>query len=97
MSKESKELLKKLDVLAEKIDILVTVTAVSMQKEKLFRKKKQKEQIKILAKLGLPRNLIALMVGTTPLTVSVTLSKIKKAKKKTKSIEKTKQEERIEE
>ena len=81
MNKESKELLKKLDILAEKLDILTTVTAVSMQQEKLFKGKTQKEQIKLLAKMGLDRNVIALMVGTTPLTVSVTLSRFRKKKK----------------
>jgi len=81
LSKESKEFLKKLDILAEKIDILTTVTAVSVQQEKLFKGKTQKEQIKLLAKMGLNRNVIALMVGTTPLTVSVTLSQMRKKKK----------------
>lgn len=93
MNKESKELLKKLDVLTEKIDILTTVTAISMQREELFEGKTKKEQIKNLAKMGLPRNIIALIVRTSPLTVSVTLSKMKSKKRKTKSKKQPKQEE----
>lgn len=84
MSKESKELLKKLDILSNKIDVLTMVTAISMQREKLFEGKMQKEQIELLAKMGLTRNIVALMVGTTPLTISVTLSKMKKKKAKPK-------------
>lgn len=82
MSVESKELLRKLDVLGEKIDTLTKVTAISMQKETIFKNKKQKDQIKVLNKLELPRNIIALIVGTTPETVSVTLSKMKPKKPK---------------
>lgn len=70
--------------MARKIDILTKVTAIGMQKEKLLEGKKQKEQIKILAKLKIPRNIIALIVGTTPLTVSVTLSKMKSKQGKAK-------------
>ena len=51
MNGDSKELLKKLDTLAKKIDILTKVTAISVQKEKLL-EKKQKEQIRMLNKLG---------------------------------------------
>lgn len=80
MSGDSKELLKKLDTLTKKIDVLTKVTAISIQKEKLL-EKKQKEQIKMLNKLGFSSSLIALILGTTPLTVSVTLSKMKKKKK----------------
>ena len=80
MSGDSKELLKKLDTLAEKIDVLTKVTAISVQKEKLL-EKKQKEQIKMLNKLGLSPSLIALVIGTTSNTVSVTLSELRKKKK----------------
>jgi len=88
---QSKDTLKKLDVLAEKIDVLTKLTAIGMQRETIFKGKKQKEQIKILAKMRIPRNLIALMVGTTPQTVSVTLSRMKSKKGKTRP-KKTKQE-----
>lgn len=90
MDKESGKVLEKLDSLSEKIDILTVVTAIGMEKEKLFEGLLQKDQIKFLDELGLNRNLIALMVGTTPLTVSVTLSKMKK---KQKSVKETKHEE----
>jgi len=91
MDSESKKFLKKLDTLAEKIDILTKVTAIDMEKEKLFEGMSQKKQIKFLDKLGLNRNIIALMLGTTPLTVSVTLSKMKKKKKKDKPKEEEKE------
>ena len=95
MDKESKKLLEKLDVLAQKVETLTMVTAIGMEKEKLFKGKTQKEQIKFLDKLGINRNIIALMLGTTPLTVSVTLSKMKKKKKakptESKSEEKSEQ------
>jgi hypothetical protein len=84
MDKESEKVLIKLDSLAEKIDILTMVTAISMEKEKLFEGMIQRDQIKFLDDLGFNRNLIALLVGTTPLTVSVTLSKMKKKKAKPK-------------
>lgn len=95
MDIEVKKLLDKLDVLAEKIDVLTVVTAVSMEKEKLFEGMLQRDQIKFLADLGLDRNIIALMLGTTPLTVSVTLSKIKKKEKKAR-LKEPKQEEKVE-
>jgi len=75
-----KELFKKLDVLAQKIDILTMVTAIGLDKEKLFEGMLQRDQIKFLDELGFGRNLIALIVGTTPSTVSVTLSRMKKKK-----------------
>jgi len=76
------KLLKKLDILAEKIDVLTIVTIISNKKEKLFKGMLQRDQIKFLADLGLSRNIIALILGTSPLTVSVTLSKMKKARGK---------------
>lgn len=90
MDKESKELLKKLDVLAKKIDILTKVTAINVQKERLLEGKKQREQIEILDKLGFSPSLIALVLGTTPNTVNVALSKLRK-KKKRKQTKKPKQ------
>jgi len=83
MSKEQKELLKRLDTLNDNIELLAKVIAVNVGKEVLFKEKKQKEQqIAFLSELGLPRNIIASMVVTTPLTVSVTKSQ-KKPKQKT--------------
>ncbi|MGA2768681.1 MAG: hypothetical protein ABSF24_10265 [Candidatus Bathyarchaeia archaeon] len=82
MSKDQKELLKRLDSLNKNIEILTKVIAVNVGKEILFKEKKQKDQIAFLSELGLPRNIIASMVVTTPLTVSVTVSQ-KKPKQKT--------------
>ena len=90
MSGDSKALLKKLDTLAKKIDILTKVAAISVQKEKLL-KRKQKEQIEILDKLGFSPSLIALVLGTTSNTVNVALSQLRKKKKKAKQTEKPKQ------
>lgn len=81
MDDVSKDLLKKLDELSQKIDVLTTVIAIGIQKEKLLEGKIQKDQIIELDKLGLSRNIIALIVGTTPLTVSVTLSNMRKEKR----------------
>jgi hypothetical protein len=82
VSGKKEELLKKLDILTEKMDILIKVAAIGTQRETLFKNMKQKQQIEMLAKMGLPRNIVALMVGTTPLTVSVTLSRMKTKKPK---------------
>jgi len=77
----TKKLLQKVDDLNKKIDVLTTVIAIGIQKEKLLEGKIQKDQIVELDKLGLSRSIIALIVGTTPLTVSVTLSNLRKEKK----------------
>jgi len=83
MSKDEKELLKRLDVLNKNVELLAKVIAVNVGKEVLFKEKKQKEQqIAFLAELGLPRDIIASMVATTVGTVSVTKS-LQKPKKKT--------------
>ena len=84
MSGDSKALLRKMDTLVEKIDILTQVTAINVQKEKFLEGKKQKEQIKMLDKLGFSPSLIALVLGTTPNTVSVALTNLRKKKKKGK-------------
>lgn len=86
MSAKEADLLKKLDVLAEKIDALAIVTAnLSSQHQKVLEGKTQTEQIQILSKRKLPREAIALIVGTTPETVSVRLSEMKSKKKKEKT------------
>jgi DNA invertase Pin-like site-specific DNA recombinase len=73
-----------MDTLVEKIDILTQVTAINVQKEKFLEGKKQKDQIKMLDKLGFSPSLIALVLGTTANTVSVTLARLRKKKKKGK-------------
>ncbi len=83
MSNDQKELLKRLDILNENIQILGKIIAVNIGKEELFKEKKQKDQqIAFLSELGLPRNIIASIVVTTPPTVSVIVSQ-KKPKQKT--------------
>ncbi len=82
MSKDEKELLKRLDALNKNVELLAKVIAVNVGKEVLFKEKKQKEQqIAFLAELGLPRDIIASMVATTVGTVSVTKSQQKPRKK----------------
>jgi hypothetical protein len=71
MSKETQELLKQIKVLSENMDILTKVTAVNIGKEEIFKgKDKKEEKIEILDKMGLPRNIIAIITGSTPESVS---------------------------
>ena len=92
MSNEQNKLLKRLDTLNKNLEILGKIIAVNVGKEVLFKEKKQKEQITFLSELGLPRNIIASMLGTTRGTVSVTKSKQKPKKKTDTDNEKTKKE-----
>jgi len=73
----------------EKLDTLIKLVAVNANAQSLLGGKSKNDQIKILADLGLQRNIIALMVGTTPETVSVRLSEMKS---KTKHREKAESE-----
>lgn len=78
MSKDQKDLLKRLDELNKNIELLAKVIAVNVGKDTLFKEKTQKDQqIEFLLDLGLSRNIIASMVVTTPLTVSVIKSQKK--------------------
>jgi len=84
LSAKETELLKKL---AEKIDILAIVTAsLANQHQKTLEGKTQTEQIQILSKRKLPKEAIALIVGTTVETVSVRLSEMKAKAKKRKEV-----------
>lgn len=88
MSEKPDPLLKKMDVLAEKIDTLAMVIACKPnggQIDKLFKDKNQKEQIRILREWNFPNEIIALIVGTNPETVRVTLAKMKSKKEKGKA------------
>lgn len=78
------KLIQKLDTLNKKLETLIKLVAVTSSMETTLKKKSQKEKIGILSNLGLSRNLISLLLGTTPLTVSVTLSQMKKGKKQRK-------------
>jgi len=73
---------KQFNNLMQKLDILIKLTAFNSLKDK-----NKTEQIIILADLGFERQDIANIVGTTPLTVSVTLSQMKQKKKKTQEKE----------
>ena len=79
-SKFENDLLRKLDDIATKIDTLIQLVAFGSQRETILKGRTKKEQIKILSRLGLSRNVIALLVGTTPETVSVRISEMKKKK-----------------
>jgi len=71
----------------EKLDALTKLVAVTANAQTLLGGKSQKDQIKVLADLRLSRNIIALVVGTTPEAVSVRLSEMKsKQKAEKKSI-----------
>ena len=88
MSKEFDPILKKLDVLAEKIDALTRVIACKPNGEqinRLFKDKSQKEQIRILREWNLPNEIVAFIIGTNPETVRVTLAKMKAEEKKGKT------------
>jgi len=89
MSKESDTLTKKLDKLILKIDVLTAVTAnLSTENQKALEGKSQTEQIRLLTKRRLPKEAIALIVGTTAETVSVRLSEMKSKKSRTNQQEK---------
>ena len=62
---------------AEKLDTLIRLTAIG-----LFGDKTQREKIELLATAGLGAKEIAEPLGTTPNTVRVALSGLRKNKKK---------------
>lgn len=87
-----KKIDRKLEVLTDRLENLTKIVAISSRFETFFKGKTKGEQIKILSDLGLSRELVALMVGTTTDSVYSTLSHIK-SKKKRKSMSSQKQEE----
>ena len=88
MSKETTALTKQLKALNKNIDVLNKVTAVSIGKEEIFKGKETKEEkIEALDKIGLPRTLIAIMIGSTPESVSA-LKSMKKPKSRKQKAEK---------
>lgn len=73
----------------QKLDTLIKLVAISTRLETILKEKKQKDQINTLSDLGLSREVIALMLGTTSETVRVTLAKMKsKAKSKSRKTQK---------
>jgi len=63
----------------EKLDLLVKLTTLSIVKDKDF-----KEQVKLLSSVGFKPKEIADLLGTTPNSVRVTLSRIRKSADKNK-------------
>ncbi len=87
MSEKSDPVQKKLDALVERIDTIAMVIACKPNGEqinRLFKNKSQKEQIRILKDWNFPNEIAALIIGTTPETVRVTLAKMKSEEKKGK-------------
>lgn len=76
--KELQKILKELQRLNAKVENLTQVVAISSQIEKILEEKTKTEQIEVLSVSGFSRNAIALVVGTTPETVSVRISEMKK-------------------
>ncbi len=67
------------DSFSQKLDLLIRLTAISLTDGKPLR-----EQIKLLSKSGFQPKEIAEILDTTPNTVSVTLTSIRKSNGKTK-------------
>lgn len=65
--------------IVERLDRLTNLVAIG-----LLGGKTQREQIELLSKAGLAPKEIAELIGTTPNTVRVALTAIRKAKKKRK-------------
>jgi len=74
--------IRKLDELGKKIDVLIQVVAITSRKESMLKGKSKADQIKLLSDLGFPRTIVAWIVGTTPDSVSSTMSQIRSKEKK---------------
>jgi hypothetical protein len=100
MSEKSDPIVEKLNDLTRKIDVLAMVMACKpngeqinrLMKEKGQKEKSQKDQIRILKEFDFPNEIIALMIGTTPETVRVTISQMKTERKKTRKTKKVEEE-----
>ena len=77
-----KELIKRLDELSAKVEALIQVVAITSRKQTIFKGKTKTDQIRELSDLGLSRNVVAWIVGTTPGSVSARLSQLKAKKTK---------------
>ena len=73
--------------IADKLDILIRLTAIG-----LFEEKTQREKIYLLSMAGMPPKDIADILGTTSNTVSVSLSIMRKERKSGKGGRKSKEE-----
>ena len=87
-----KEIIERLGELSVKMDTLAKVVAVSTRLEIILKDKTKTQQIEILSDLGFPKDAIALIVNTTPETVSVRISETKKKREKKKKRKKGKRE-----
>ena len=67
------------NILIEKIDLLTSVIALTSSLPQDFREKSKKDQVKLIHQFNpkINRNVIAIIVGTTPGTVSVYLSEMR--------------------
>ena len=84
MSEEDyrKKLIQKLDEIGVKIDALIQIVAITSRKDEAEKPKTKTDQIESLYNLGVSREIIALIVGTTPESVSSLRSQLKAKKKK---------------
>jgi|GEM_PF-1194883 len=97
MSQKSDPILKKLDILAEKLDVLTMLIAAKPNGEQvinLLKEKSLRDQIRILKEFGFPPREMALLIGTTLNTVRKTISEMasKKDNEQQKKQEAVKQE-----
>lgn len=69
------------NLIIEKIDLLTSIIALTSSLPSDFRDKSKKEQVKMIYQFNpnINRNVIAIIVGTTPGTVSVYLSEMRKS------------------
>lgn len=71
LSEETRELTRQLKALNQNIEILTKVTAVNIGKEDIFKGKETKEEkVKILDRMGLSNEIIAIITGSTSHSVS---------------------------
>jgi CRP-like cAMP-binding protein len=79
-----KQMIEKLGEISSKIDALMQLIAITSRKETIEKAKTKTDQIVTLDNLGVSREIIALIVGTTPESVSSLRSQLKAKKKKRK-------------
>ena len=77
-----KEIIERLDELSAKMDTLTQIVAISPKLETILRDKTKTQQIELLSDFGLLKEAIALIVDTTPETVGVRISEMKRKKRK---------------
>lgn len=78
------EVIQKLDEIGKKIEALMQVVAITSRKDDGEKSKTKTDQIMSLDNLGVSRELIALIVGTSPESVSSLRSQLKAKNKKQK-------------